>query len=454
MTYGFVAQSEGLLIYNTFYQASQFALAYLTVTPHKKELLHSILSRIKETPAQTTTPLLKQLSNEPRSLEIYESFIHKAFGTTKSTFDSLIIPKTDTTLCTISRQHQTTLTIASRRLGQKQRPTDITIKNPLYTSLDELTQLSFEGNDQSEQQLSQRADPFSPGLSCDASFLRQISYRDLFAPVQIVGHKRASALLALSQGLKEQTVKWATNRPLQGDVFIPFDFSKVPELAFEISLRRFAPSWFLQAVLGTASNSVLDADKFLHEKQGFQTTHYNVAMRSGVGSVATLINRRNLCDGGNYLLYALVDHNITERSRIYKGMTTLFSNTNQAICAVKFVDTNKNMEAYIASAPHLPGPVIIYMNYESPFAQKVTDIKRLQEPLIDLVNQAHTTTPKRFGMTDRLGRFAVCSIFTPDDHIFEKASHYSRLAKTAYTSASLKSYYIDRMRTAKKHYGG
>jgi hypothetical protein len=453
MSYGFTTQSEGLLVEKKFYQLTNHALAFLSIHPHTDQLLRETIQTISQKPGQIHAPLLHAIAQSQDPIKLYASFVEQTFGTAKSVFESVVQPESQQTLATITRQHQTTITIQSRRKGQIARPKEITIKRPLIISIEDLAHTSFENGDHSEQRLSGRADPLSPGIRSDNAFLQNISYSHAFSDVQIVGHTRACALLALKYGLDDGSVKFSSDATVRGDVFVPFDFQKVPHYAFEVSLMKTAPRWFLQTVIGKKSCTTKDTDAYLRGKTGFQTAQFNTAVKHGQATIGSLIGPRELHDGGTYLLHALLDHQLGTKNRLFCGMTQVFTQTSQETTAVLCTNPQRTLETYILCAPHIPGPVMMYVNYDSPLRAKKEQIAPLQNrPLIEMLNYQNQSTVKKFSIIDRLGRFGVCTVYHPSDEQFERASQFAQKAHARYTTASIKAYYIERMRNAVQKY--
>lgn len=437
MAIGFKAQAEGLFIPDArlFYCASDAALASIAQIPvvqRREKFLEAIDHAVSESTSQDLS-YLKKLSentdalaekldlNQNTSWTVLRRLVQKRQGSSK------ILTHEFVTSISRSIADVVSADVESRRLARKQQTLNITLNRPFVKSIADLKDMQFENGNTFEMKLDNRVNPIFPAKPEDAHYLSKSKHADVFGTAQTIGFTRYAVLLQAS----------GFSHAPEPHIFLPFDFSKNPDLAYELLVRSCAPEGVAAKENGFVKYSMLECDAFLEGKKNFTTPQYSHALRSNAGAKAVLIKNREMADGAVYVLHSMLEECL-EQGLSYQGMSRLFTKTENETVAVHFAETSKGpsrLNVYIIVDENIRAPTLLYVDSDSKFAgsSRVKELSgssgSLREKLnasAEFLHEKGIHVPKMFDMKDPLGKPAVATLYRANREVIDRAASYAK----------------------------
>jgi hypothetical protein len=436
MAIGFTAQAEGLYLprERLFYCASDAALASIANIPVEKRrdmfleaMDHAVsksspqdLSYLRKL-SENTDALAEKLGlNQHTSWAVLRRLAQKRYGSSK------ILTHEFVTRMSHSLGDVVSADIESRRLARKQQQLDMTVNRPFVQSIAELKDMQFENGSAFEMKLDNRVNPIFPAKPEDAHYLSKSKHADVFNTAQTIGFTRYAVLLEASK----------MSRAPAPHIFLPFDFAKNPDLAYELLVRSCAPEGVAARADGFVRHSMIECDAFLEGKKSFTTPQYSHALRSNAGAKAVLIKNREMEDGMVYMLHSMLEQCLEKEKLSYQGMCRLFTKTENETVAVHFAGVlpgkSYRSNVYIIVDEQIRAPTLLYAD-ANPALSGSTRVKELDGPLREKLNASAEFLhrkgihiPKMFHMNDPLGNPVVGRLYRANSEVMDRAASYAK----------------------------
>jgi len=464
---GLHAEHAGFVVGHNFYSPAQFAESYIGVTPLEDErgvvglrntldsVVQDILSeRIDPADVPVLAHRVITSAHEGSRYNIGDvrSMVMKQYKTGKLIDQEAI----DTTASRETMKRQVRASVKSRRHGfdRSHGPHHVSVYDALVTTAQEGIHVDFSGGTPHAQTHRKRGHHWSEGLKHEKQFLGNLRDRGITCyddNIQLVDYACASVLTHLDQLHNVGLLGSRGDLPDDAFVFMPFDFSNRPDLAFEAIHMRYAPAKDIKASDSSLNRkgTLIDVDNHMMGKTGFVQPFMHDLYASEIASKSILPRSKRFDEYTWAIIQAWEDHFFSE-GRSFGGYSYEFEGTPFQTPSIVFdmQEGEREVSMRILLDGHLGLPYLMYKNFNKDefygkwFLNDRDPAERINWPIERRDGQRHLYRhhEKRDWHT---GKEASVMIVEPSDRILDSAAALSENGGRGMNRWHLRGRYID-----------
>ncbi|MFT4312116.1 MAG: hypothetical protein ACMXYF_02705 [Candidatus Woesearchaeota archaeon] len=323
MTRGLSIESLGLLIGENYYSPSIFAQAYIGAMT-RKQVQEAFSQVCQKSLDEKMTPVLAACVDQKLNLRDLESFAHNFRGS-KKLINRHALKPTSKKLHrgSVAVTNQFVALVESRHDGRKRRAQQISANQALIQTPEDALGIEFHGGNPVSHLRQHRFTHLSELTDHDRDFYRSI--QPALPKLNFVDYPQAVMLFGLEQGLKKEILLQFQSDVSSFRAFIPFAFSKTPELAFESVLRAYAPNDMIKDATGDVERNQAAIDQYLLGKV-LLSSDANALLRKNLARRGITRSSRYFESRPAAIIRSLEEH-MLERNRVCRGLSLEYANT-------------------------------------------------------------------------------------------------------------------------------
>jgi len=466
--YGLHPEHAGFIVGNNFYSPAQFAESWIGVTPLEdlrgvvglRSSLDGVVDDIlserldpAEVPILAHNVMVKAHDGLRYSINDVRSMVMKHYKTGKLVDQEAI---EGDRLLRETMKRQVREQVKSRRHGFKREnsPHHVSIYDAVVPTAEDGVRVDFSGGTPHSQTHRKRGHHWSEGLVHERAFLRNLHSQGINCydeNMHLVDYACASLLTHMHQLHSNGLLGSRGDIAPRSFVFMPFDFSARPDLAFEAIHMRYSPAKVIRASDSSLSGKakLIDVDNHMMGKTGFVQPFMRDLYADGVATKSILPKNKRF-DSYTWAVIQAWEQHFFDEGRSFGGYAYEFEKTPFQTPSIVFDmhEGERDVSMRIVFDSHLGLPYLMYKNFNKRefygkwFLNDRDPAERINWPIERRHMQRHLY--RHHEKRDwHSGKEASVMLVEPSDEILEKAAALSENGGRGMNKYSLRGRYID-----------